>query len=88
MDVDSPKAKSTPTGANGLNGLGRHVNGISTTAKVTDVISTFRPTKVLIQLTAAVTPFTYFASSCFVVKRMTRPLQYYRSTSMIPVSFS
>ena len=46
MDVDSPRAKSTPTGTNGLNGLGRHVNGISATAKVTEIISTFRPTKV------------------------------------------
>jgi hypothetical protein len=56
MDVDSPRAKSTPSGINGLNGLGRHVNGISTTAKVTEVISTFRPTKVPRQPTSGTLP--------------------------------
>jgi hypothetical protein len=45
MDIDSPRPVTT--GANGLNGLSKHINGISsTTAKVVDVISTFRPTKV------------------------------------------
>jgi hypothetical protein len=51
MSVSTPMEIDTPhpvtAGAGGLNGLSKHINGIgATTAKVVDVISTFRPTKV------------------------------------------
>ena len=61
MDLDSPRAKTTPSGANGLNGLGRHANGISTTAKVTEVISAFRPTKVSHEATYRTLSFVLIA---------------------------